>query len=282
VLRWTISLSGCSSTIDDVTIILNAFPSGSGNIIGLGSLCPNISGDYVVSGITNATSYHWDVPRGLEIVSQSGTTSTVKAVGDAGLKTITVEGVNDCGTGGSAKINVTVLTPPDISLDIPSEAFIDDAVDFSYSSSSAIASQTWAFGEGGTSSEASPSYVYSSSGDFTISLDVIDDNGCVNSATKGLVVHPEAELSSFSIKNVVTANGDEKNRYLYIERIERFPESEVIVLDRLGVEVFRRKSYTNDWDLRKGEDFLPAGNYVCVVKSNGKVYSRSVTVIKGK
>ncbi len=282
VLRWTISLAGCSSSQDDVSVTFNAFPSGTGSVVGLGSLCPQVSGVYTVSGIINATDYHWNVPEGLEVFSQSGATATIKALDDAGLKTITVEGENGCGTGGSATLNVTVLDLPDATLDLTSDAFIDDPIVFNYSSSASIQNQSWAFGDGGTSTEPSPQYTYTAAGEYTIGLEVEDDNGCKNSVSEILIVHPDAELTSFSIKNVVTANGDEKNKYLFIERIERFPESEVVVLDRLGVEVFRKKNYTNDWDLRKGEDFLPAGNYVCVVKHNGKVYSRSVTVIKGK
>jgi gliding motility-associated-like protein len=123
---------------------------------------------------------------------------------------------------------------------------------------------------------------YTASGDFSVSVEVIGDNECQSSDTQIVHVNDEAELANTSIKNVVTVNGDELNRYLHIERIERFPGSEVIVIDRMGVEVFRKVSYLNDWDLMKNGNYLPAGNYVCVVKYNGKVYSRSVTILKGK
>jgi gliding motility-associated-like protein len=95
-------------------------------------------------------------------------------------------------------------------------------------------------------------------------------------------VGPLPDLDESSIKNVITANGDSQNGFLYIENIENFPSNEVVLLDRWGVEVFKKENYVNDWDARKNGDFLPPGQYVCVVKLNetGKVFSRTVSIIK--
>lgn len=280
VLRWTINQTGCTSTTDEVSVLFNALPSGNGNVTGLASLCPDVTATYTIAGILNATSYHWDVPSGLELVSVNGTSAEIKAVsGTGGL--ITVTGANNCGEGGSATINVTVLPVPDIQINIPADVFIDEPTTFSYSTSGAVESQVWTFEGNGTSEDAEPVVTYTSSGDYSVTLEVVGINECRNSDTQIVHVNDEAELANTSIKNVVTANGDDRNRFLHIERIERFPGNEVIVVDRTGVEVFRRTNYLNDWDLTKNGNYLPAGNYVCVVKYNGKTYSRSVTVIKG-
>jgi gliding motility-associated-like protein len=97
-------------------------------------------------------------------------------------------------------------------------------------------------------------------------------------------VSPVPDLSDANIKNVITANGDEQNGFLYIENIEKFPSNQVMLLDRWGVEVFKQDNYLNNWDARKNGEFLPAGQYVCVVKLNetGKVYTRTVSIIKRK
>jgi gliding motility-associated-like protein len=282
VLRWTINQSGCTSATDDVSILFNALPSGNGNASGLAALCPGVTGNYTVTGIVNADSYHWDVPAGLELVNDpNGSSASIKAVSGSG-GVVTITGANNCGEGGTATINVVVLPVPDVTINIPADVFINEAATFNYSSSGVVESQTWTFENNGSSDELEPTITYTSSGDFQVSVAVIGANECRNSDTQVVHVNDDAELSNTSIKNVVTANGDEKNRYLHIERIERFPGSEVIVVDRMGVEVFRQKDYQNDWDMSKGGNFLPAGNYVCVVKHNGKVYSRSVTVLKGK
>jgi len=104
------------------------------------------------------------------------------------------------------------------------------------------------------------------------------------SVTFGVVVigKPLAELSDSDIKNVITANGDQQNGFLYIESIEKYPSNQVVLLDRWGVEVFKKDNYVNDWDARKNGEFLPPGQYVCVVKINdtGKILTRTVSVIK--
>ena len=91
-------------------------------------------------------------------------------------------------------------------------------------------------------------------------------------------------LSDTDIKNVITANGDEQNGLLYIENIEKYPSNQVVLLDRWGVEVFKKDNYVNDWDARRNGEFLPAGQYVCVVKLNetGKIFTRTVSIIKRK
>jgi gliding motility-associated-like protein len=92
------------------------------------------------------------------------------------------------------------------------------------------------------------------------------------------------ELSETNIKNVITANGDSRNGLLYIQNLEKYPSNQVVLLDRWGVEVFKKENYENDWDARRNGEFLPAGQYVCIVKLNetGKIYSRTVSIIKRK
>ena len=93
---------------------------------------------------------------------------------------------------------------------------------------------------------------------------------------------PLADLNETDIKNVITANGDDQNGFLYIESIEKYPSNQVVLLDRWGVEVFKKDNYVNDWDARKNGEFLPPGQYVCVVKINdtGKILTRTVSIIK--
>jgi hypothetical protein len=274
--------AGCSTTMmGSATVTVGNPPSGVGTAAGIASLCPGVTAKYTVTGIVNADSYVWSVPNGFEVVSQSGNVADIKAISGSG-GVINVEGRNTCGSGGTASVNTGILPAPDVSITLPDDAFIDDPLTFAFTSSSSIESQTWSFGDENSSTDPTPQHIYTVSSDYAITLEVVDDKGCKNTDSEILHVNPEAQLSNYSIKNVVTANGDDKNKYLYVERIERFPDSEVVVLDRMGVEVFRKKNYVNDWDLRKGEEFLPAGSYVCVVLHDGKTYSRGVTVLKSR
>lgn len=281
VLRWTIAKNGCTSSTDEVSVKLNASPSGSGSINGLGAICPGVTGTYQVTGITDATRYTWQVPDGFELVSQAGASIDVKALPGSG-GTLSVTGVNDCGSSNPATRDVTILPAPALTIHLPADAVVDDVLSFSFTSAVPVTDLNWSFGDNSTSTDESPTHAYAESGDFEVILQADDGTGCKGMDSRVLHVSPEAELTSYSIKNVVTANGDSQNGVLYIDRIERFPDSEVVVLDRWGVEVFRRTNYSNDWDFRKGEEYVPAGSYICLVKYQGKVYSRNVTVLKGK
>ncbi len=153
-------------------------------------------------------------------------------------------------------------------------------IEFGYFSSTTLSGVFWSFGDGQTSQDEKPTVTYATSGNYNVDLEVTDQNGCTNTVREAIVVSPEAELGDFAVKNVVTPNGDGMNDFLYIENIEEFPDNEVVVLDRWGSEVFRKKNYDNSFRMKKGDQYLPAGNYVCVLKTNGKSYSRTVTVLK--
>ncbi|MDP5074869.1 MAG: gliding motility-associated C-terminal domain-containing protein [Flavobacteriales bacterium] len=70
-----------------------------------------------------------------------------------------------------------------------------------------------------------------------------------------------------TIPQAITPNGDGYNDSFVIEGIEYYPNNELVIFNRWGVEVFRANGYQNDWDGRSssklnvgGED-LPTGTY---------------------
>jgi gliding motility-associated-like protein len=160
------------------------------------------------------------------------------------------------------------------------EILVDDPVEFSYNSTTTIKTRQWDFGDGNSAGGAIETHTYTAIGPYTVKLTATTNKDCPATAELPIKVVPLG-LTTDKIKNAVTINNDKANDFLIIEKI---PNTEVTLLDRWGVEVFSAKDYKNDWDLKKDGNYLPAGNYVCVVKLNdtGKVYSRTVTVIKGK
>lgn len=275
--------SGCSASAT-AAITVNSKPSGTGTISGELALCTTGSSSYTVSGITNALRYQWQVTGGLQMVSQTGTSATIQALSGTS-ETITVTGENNCGAGGSANLTIQVLPTPVIEIIAPAEVLAGEMAGFSIQTSTpSFASILWNFGDGATAVEATPQHQYETDGDFEVSLIVQDDSQCEASEAVTIKVLPLPELKEYDIKNVITANGDSQNGFLYIQNIEKFPSNQVVLLDRWGVEVFKQDNYLNNWDARKNGDFLPAGQYVCVVKINetGKIISRTVSIIKRK
>ncbi|MES2388414.1 MAG: gliding motility-associated C-terminal domain-containing protein [Bacteroidota bacterium] len=63
--------------------------------------------------------------------------------------------------------------------------------------------------------------------------------------------------------NVVTANGDDLNRYLVIQNAELYTENELTVVNRWGKTVYHADTYINNWDPQD----LPAGTYFYFFKA---------------
>lgn len=257
-------------------------PSGSGSLAGGTQLCIDQEETYTVNGITGATAFTWELPAGIEANAPSTTASIEVTAISTTSGMIKVTPSNTCGNGLTVQKNISTLLQPEVAITLPENVYAEEAAVFAFTSSSSLTTVAWSFGDGQTSEDTQPSITYAAGGTYAITLDVTDDKGCTGSDTESLDVKGKAELGDLSVKNVVTANGDGANDLLYITDINKFPDNEVILVDRWGSEVFRKKNYMNDWDFKKGGDYLPAGNYVCVVRYNGKVYSRAITVLKQK
>jgi hypothetical protein len=282
-LRWTISQNGCPASTDDAVVQLKSTPSGTGIMSPVPPICTGDIATLTLTGISNATSFNWQVPAGIVIESDNGASIGIRAMSGSG-GTVVVTASNECGTSAPVNSNVSVLPLPEVSINLPASAFPGDPAFFSFNSSAQIQSIEWDFGDGGGSSAATVEHVFAAGGDYPVTVAVTASNGCENSDTKVFTVFAEPDLDAFAIKNVITANGDDKNRVLYIENLDRHPENEVRFLDRWGVEVFSTRNYGNDWEARgKDGHFLPAGQYICIVRiGSGKVFSRTVSIIKGR
>ncbi len=91
--------------------------------------------------------------------------------------------------GDSATCTATIQVgqPPTANANGPYNGTTGVAVSFSSAGSTdsdgSIAKYAWAFGDGGTSSDANPSHAYGASGDYTVTLTVTDNSGASSMAT---------------------------------------------------------------------------------------------------
>ncbi len=90
--------------------------------------------------------------------------------------------------------------------------------------------------------------------------------GCIEKDSATVVIVPNVEpLDAF------TPNGDGYNDKWLIRYAEQYPELEVAVFNRWGVEIFRRKPYTNEngWNGKNsnGKD-LPSGTYYYLIDTH--------------
>ncbi len=113
---------------------------------------------------------------------------------------------------------------------------------------------------------------------------VTDSNGCKNTDTVTIVVIDNFKLVVY---NVVTPNGDGYNDRWFIENIWAYPEAEVVIVNRYGMEVFRKTGYDNltGWDGTYEGKELPDGAYYYVITSPkfpDTVYKGAINLIRNK
>lgn len=80
------------------------------------------------------------------------------------------------------------------------------------------------------------------------------------------------------IPNVITPNGDDKNEYFVIPKLELYPENNLGIYDRDGTVVYQRRNYRNDWNAVG----LPNGTYYYMLRleRNGTMKKGWVQVIR--
>jgi len=86
-----------------------------------------------------------------------------------------------CGGGGG---NV----PPVANFGVTTSGLTANFTDSSTDSDGTIASRSWTFGDGGTSTATSPSHTYASAGTYSVSLTVTDNGGATNTKTSSVTV----------------------------------------------------------------------------------------------
>jgi len=156
---------------------------------------------------------------------------------------------------------VAAFRPSDTLLTLPSE----NSVSFTNSSTGAV-SYVWNFGNGQSSTQATPDpVIYSAPGTYTVVLIATSADGCPDTATARITVRVAEELT---IPNAFTPNGDGVNdrfviRYTGAERIE------ATLYDRWGNLIWSQSqsalSGTLEWDGTIKGTPAPEGVYSGIV-----------------
>jgi len=70
------------------------------------------------------------------------------------------------------------------------------------------------------------------------------------------------EITGLKIPNVFTPNGDGKNETFFIDRLDRYSDNQLTIINRWGSTVFEKSGYLNDWTANG----LVDGTYFYVLK----------------
>lgn len=110
----------------------------------------------------------------------------------------------------------------------------------------------------GTDNPSTP-YVPTGTSDPLDPCDPLPDSPACDSGT--------GSVSGVVVPEGFSPNGDNSNETLVIANLEDFPNNELKVFNRWGVEIYKASPYKNDWDgtmqgkMAVGNDVLPEGTY---------------------
>ncbi|MBX2945003.1 MAG: PKD domain-containing protein [Cyclobacteriaceae bacterium] len=145
----------------------------------------------------------------------------------------------------------------------------------------AASSYVWDFGDGGTSTEREPVYVYNEEGNYTIKLVASNSNGCSDTTTLASAVRVQrgAQLlipNAFSPGLGGSGSGDGRNDY-FLPIMRGVTEFQMMVFNRWGELLFETKNADVGWDGYYKGKLCPQDVYVYKITAkyeNGNVITR--------
>jgi len=155
-------------------------------------------------------NWTWDMGDGTRIYSRH----VIHSYSQDGNYTVTLWVMDDSRQWGSTSKQVTVSNrPPQADfVYAPEFPLVGQEVSFtdrSHDQDGEIVSWNWSFGDGTHSPEISPSHIFSTKGDYTVTLLVKDDDGDISSFSKGLRVGNVFPIADFSFLPGLPLTGEQ-------------------------------------------------------------------------
>ena len=236
------------------------------------------------TNMTDDVTYNWDLGNGSG-GSNANASTTYSTPGQYNISlTVTNQGICSDTKTLDSYIDVNETPVADFN-PVPPESILEDdaaTIDFSNTSVSSDAlSYFWEFGEGSTSTEQSPSHVYTQAGIYLVVLDIATGNGCVSHVEKEVTIHPDFVVYA---PNSFSPNGDGLNDYFEIKGIG-LKSYNLKVYSRWGELMFESDNIEDQWDGKYNGEYAPAGTYVYTITytsmlDKNKTLEGTVTILK--
>lgn len=187
---------GSSSKSQFVTVTLGSAPTASFDFTVTGNQV-----NFVDKSTGNPTSWSWVFGDGGSSTSQN----PIHAYGAAGSYTVTLTVRNAGGENAASKVvTIAAGTPPVAAFEFQASGL---QVNFVDKSTGGPTSWSWAFGDGGTSSQQNPIHTYPAAGNYTVTLTAINANGSNGTSQVVAVTAGTPPTAKFAF----TANGGQVN-----------------------------------------------------------------------
>ncbi|GIV33136.1 MAG: hypothetical protein KatS3mg031_0671 [Chitinophagales bacterium] len=114
---------------------------------------------------------------------------------------------------------------------------------------------------------------------------ICDDGEPMLCDTANVYITIDAADPRLFIPNAISPNQDESNEFWEIQGLEKYPDNEVIIFNRWGNEVYRKKGYRNQWNgVNQDGEPLPDGTYYFILKLNDawkSIFTGYVVIFRG-
>jgi gliding motility-associated-like protein len=136
--------------------------------------------------------------------STGDTTQSINA-GTSGTYSVIVTDNNGCTIGFTSTVNINPLPVVLFTATSPCQNDSAGFVNNSSISSGSINSYSWNFGDGNNSSTISPTHLYTSSGNFNVSLLAVSDSGCSSTSSIPVTIYA-SPVAAYSFSPVCEGN----------------------------------------------------------------------------
>lgn len=227
----------------------------------------------------NALYYIWDFGDGSPVVNEEFPTHTYNTPGTYNVS-LTVVNYGACSeTISDLVITVYDTAQVDFTSDpeFPVEMYLPETRVQFWDKSVHAQSWSWNFGDGTTSQEENPVHTYMTPGEYFVTLQVDNEQGCVSRIVHGpyIIITPE-----LFIPNVFSPNEDGIND-IWMPQYTGSQPYNLQIFDRWGNMIHETRNKTKGWDgmTLKGK-MADSGVYYYKLKIGPKEYAGDVTLVK--
>ncbi|UCE37509.1 MAG: right-handed parallel beta-helix repeat-containing protein [Thermoplasmata archaeon] len=171
----------------------------------------SFSGTFTDPGSEDTHTIEWDYNYdGITFtVDDSGSLTTSTVFADNGVFIVALRVTDDDGDEGLDTLTVTVSNVPPIAIAEVSQYVVDEGTPLNFYGSQIdpgadTFTYLWEFGDGGSSTDQNPTYVYMDNGVYTVDFTVTDDDGDSGTTTLTIYVIDQAPIADAGPDRTVT------------------------------------------------------------------------------
>lgn len=224
-------------------------------------------------------NYNWAFGDGQNATTQEPT----HVYPEPGEYTVTLIATSSAfGCSDTLQTEIAVSEEPEVQINAIPQCFQNVVFEMGVNThGSQIETISWNLDDGNTSTDTSFTHQYQQAGNYTVSVQVINAEGCSTIAVLPVVVQPSPTLDQIELPNVMTPNGDGMNDELLLDaQFESCQEYEAKIFNRWGNVVFTQtkgsvpfKGFTQD-----GKKRLSSGVYFFTIKSGELERNGTITL----